>query len=61
MVGHGLQALLDVHQAHVQRAFLASLLGPFQKLLGLQHGLPLLFPGLPGPFFLADLAVDPLA
>ncbi len=35
VVGHGLQPLLDVHQTHVQRAFLASLLGPFQELLGL--------------------------
>jgi len=38
--GHGLQALFNVDQAHLQRAFLLGALGLFEELLGLQLRLP---------------------
>ena len=61
MVGHGHQALFDMHQSPVQRAFLPGAPRLLQKLLGLQFRLQLLFflrpPGSGG----VELSVDVLA
>ncbi len=54
VVGHGLQALFDVDQAHVERAFLPGALGLFQELFGLQLGLS-------GLVLVGDLAVHLVA
>lgn len=43
MAGHGPQALFDLRQTLLQRAFLPGALGLFQKLLGPQFGLQPLF------------------
>ena len=40
VAGHGLQALFNVDQAHLQRAFLLGALGLFEELFGLQLRLP---------------------
>ena len=61
MVGHGHQALLNMHQSPVQRAFLPGAPRLLQKLLGLQFRLqPLFFLRLPGSGSV-DLSVDVLA